>query len=159
MAAGRHKWYSVSWIGLVIAAILHGLNDRSRVNGHPLWILVVLVSGILFLGYAKVGSRGDLEVPEGWPSALRLRGTPARARSRSARRTARRNVGPAPARDCGRSARAGRSVRRPAGQTVVGALTADPAPLLTVHLLGMEDQAAAYRGHRCHNGRVSDRRG
>src|SRR5487761_854149 len=69
-ATGRHRWYQVAWIGLVIAAILHGLNDWSRVNGHPAWILVVLVSGILFLGYAKVGSRGDLEVLEGWPSAL-----------------------------------------------------------------------------------------
>ena len=62
---GRYKWYQVVWIGLAIAAILHGLNDWSRVNGHPLWILVVLVSGILFLGYAKVGSRDDLHVPEG----------------------------------------------------------------------------------------------
>ena len=60
-ATGRHKWYTVGWIGLVAAAILHGLNDWSRVNGHPLWIVVTLVSGILFLGYAKVGSRGDLE--------------------------------------------------------------------------------------------------
>ncbi len=66
---GRYKWYQVFWIGLAIAAILHGLNDWSRVNGHPAWILVVLVSGILFLGYAKVGSRHDLHVPEGW-SAL-----------------------------------------------------------------------------------------
>ncbi|MFY9931499.1 MAG: PrsW family glutamic-type intramembrane protease, partial [Streptosporangiaceae bacterium] len=74
---GRHRWYAVAWIGLVVAAILHGLNDWSRVNGHPLWILVVLVSGVLFLGYAKVGSRGDLEVPDGGPSALRLLGTPA----------------------------------------------------------------------------------
>ena len=65
-ATGRHKWYQVAWIGLAIAAILHGLNDWDRVNGHPAWILVVLVSGILFLGYAKVGSRGDLQVPEGW---------------------------------------------------------------------------------------------
>ena len=63
---GRYKWYLVAWIGLVAAAVLHGLNDWGRVNGHPLWILVVLVSGILFLGYAKVGSRGDLQVPEGW---------------------------------------------------------------------------------------------
>ncbi len=76
-ATGRYKWYQVAWIGLVVAAILHGLNDWSRVNGHPLWILVVLVSGILFLGYAKVGSRGDLEVREGWPPALRRHGTPA----------------------------------------------------------------------------------
>ncbi|HEV2931582.1 MAG TPA: hypothetical protein VGY96_00460, partial [Streptosporangiaceae bacterium] len=41
----------------------------------PLWILVVLVSGILFLGYAKVGSRGDQEVHEGWPPAFRLHET------------------------------------------------------------------------------------
>ena len=76
-ATGRYKWYTVAWIGLAIAAILHGLNDWGRVNGHPLWILVVLVSGILFLGYAKAGSRGDQEVPEGWPSSFRLHETPA----------------------------------------------------------------------------------
>jgi RsiW-degrading membrane proteinase PrsW (M82 family) len=59
-ASGRYRWYQVSWIGLVVAAILHGLNDWSRVNGHPVWILVVIVSGVLFLGYAKVGYRGEL---------------------------------------------------------------------------------------------------
>jgi len=63
---GRHKWYVVVWIGLVAAAVLHGLNDWDRINGQPAWILVALVSGILFLGYAKVGSRGDPHVPEGW---------------------------------------------------------------------------------------------
>jgi RsiW-degrading membrane proteinase PrsW (M82 family) len=68
-ATGRHKWYTVSWIGLVIAAILHGLNDWSRVNGHWLWIMVTIVSGILFLGYAKVGSRSDLEIPDRRPPA------------------------------------------------------------------------------------------
>jgi hypothetical protein len=57
----------VGWIGLAAAAILHGLNDWSRVNGHPLWIVVVLVSGVLFLGYAKVGSRGDEPAPAIWP--------------------------------------------------------------------------------------------
>jgi RsiW-degrading membrane proteinase PrsW (M82 family) len=75
--SGRHKWYTVSWIGLVAAAILHGLNDWSRVNGHLLWIVVTLVSGILFLGYAKVGSRGDLKAPETWSRALGQHGTPA----------------------------------------------------------------------------------
>ena len=64
-ATGRHKWYTVAWIGLVAAAILHGLNDWSEVNGHPVWILVVLISGILFLGYAKVGSRGELHLFDG----------------------------------------------------------------------------------------------
>ena len=62
-ASGRHRWYTVSWIGLAAAAILHGLNDWSLVNGHLVWILVTLVSGVLFLGYAKVGSRTDPEVP------------------------------------------------------------------------------------------------
>jgi hypothetical protein len=37
------------------------------VNGQPLWIVVALVSGILFLGYAKVGSRGDQPAPSAWP--------------------------------------------------------------------------------------------
>jgi RsiW-degrading membrane proteinase PrsW (M82 family) len=59
-ATGRYRWYQVAWIGVAVAAVLHGLNDWSRVNGHPVWILVVVVSGVLFLGYAKVGSRGDL---------------------------------------------------------------------------------------------------
>jgi RsiW-degrading membrane proteinase PrsW (M82 family) len=69
-ATGRHRWYQVAWIGLAVAAILHGLNDWSRVNGHPVWILAVLVSGILFLGYAKVGSAGDLEHPDGLPPLM-----------------------------------------------------------------------------------------
>ena len=68
-ASGRHKWYAVGWIGLAVAAILHGLNDWTLVNGHFLWIVVTLVSGILFLGYAKVGSRGDQKSPEPWASA------------------------------------------------------------------------------------------
>jgi RsiW-degrading membrane proteinase PrsW (M82 family) len=55
----RHKWYAVCWIGLAAAAILHGLNDWSLINGHVVWILVTLVSGVLFLGYAKVGSRAE----------------------------------------------------------------------------------------------------
>jgi RsiW-degrading membrane proteinase PrsW (M82 family) len=71
---GRHKWYHVAWIGVVIAAVLHGLNDWSRVNGHPLWIVVALVSGILFLGYAKIGSRGDLHFDAGSLSAHTLHG-------------------------------------------------------------------------------------
>jgi RsiW-degrading membrane proteinase PrsW (M82 family) len=60
---GRHKWYAVGWIGLAAAALLHGLNDWSQVNGHVVWILVTLVSGVLLLGYAKVGSRTDGSLP------------------------------------------------------------------------------------------------
>ena len=57
---GKYRWYQVAWIGVVVAAILHGFNDWTRINGQLTWILVTLVSGILFLGYAKVGSRQDL---------------------------------------------------------------------------------------------------
>jgi RsiW-degrading membrane proteinase PrsW (M82 family) len=61
---GKYRWYQVAWIGVVVAAILHGFNDWSRINGHYAWILVTLISGILFLGYAKVGSRHDLRLGE-----------------------------------------------------------------------------------------------
>ena len=64
-ATGRYHWYQVAWIGLVIAAVLHGLNDWSRVNGHPAWILVVVVSGVLFLGCAKAGAQPTLAAPAG----------------------------------------------------------------------------------------------
>ena len=110
-ATGRYKWYRVAWIGVAIAAILHGLNDWSRVNGHPLWIVVGVVSGILFLGYAKVGSRGDLHLEAGGLSAaLRLHGTPAR-----------HAVGPAAGQADGREA--GHPPTTTAGQPAPGALT------------------------------------
>jgi RsiW-degrading membrane proteinase PrsW (M82 family) len=76
--SGRAKWYAVGWIGLVIAAILHGLNDWSLVNGHWLWIVVTALSGILFLGYAKVGARGGPQAPEPRFPASGPPGLPAR---------------------------------------------------------------------------------
>jgi RsiW-degrading membrane proteinase PrsW (M82 family) len=77
-ATRRYKWFQVAWIGLAIAAILHGFNDWSRVNGQPVWILVVVISAILFLGYAKVGSRSDLQVSDSRLSPFGLHGAPAR---------------------------------------------------------------------------------
>jgi RsiW-degrading membrane proteinase PrsW (M82 family) len=65
-ATRRHSWW-VAWVGLVIAAVLHGLNDWSRVNGHPAWILIVIVSGVVFLGYARVGARTDHQFTEALP--------------------------------------------------------------------------------------------
>jgi RsiW-degrading membrane proteinase PrsW (M82 family) len=57
-ATRRHSWL-VGFTGLAAAAVLHGLNDWSQVNGHPVWILIVIASGVLFLGYARVGARTD----------------------------------------------------------------------------------------------------
>ena len=103
-ATGRYRWYQVAWIGLVVAAILHGLNDWSRVNGHLLWIVVALVSGILFLGYAKVGSRGDLLVSDAWPPAFRPAGPVAPAGHAAAAGHA-APAGHAPVAPAGRSGR------------------------------------------------------
>ena len=112
-ATGRYKWYQVAWIGVAIAAILHGLNDWSRVNGHPLWIVVVLVSGILFLGYAKIGSRGDLHLEAGSLSAHPLHGAPARhAVASAAGQPDEPTDGRPPPATAGRPAGAGASARR-----------------------------------------------
>jgi RsiW-degrading membrane proteinase PrsW (M82 family) len=73
----RYAWYLIAWVGLVIAAVLHGLNDWSRVNGHPLWILIVVASALLFLCYAKVGARVDQQFEAALPPVFRTGRTPA----------------------------------------------------------------------------------
>jgi RsiW-degrading membrane proteinase PrsW (M82 family) len=74
-ATRRHSWW-VAWIGLAIASILHGLNDWSQVNGHPVWILVVIASGLVFLGYARVGARTDHQFTAALPPFLSAHRTP-----------------------------------------------------------------------------------
>jgi RsiW-degrading membrane proteinase PrsW (M82 family) len=79
----RHKWYAVAWIGLAAAAVLHGLNDWGRVNGQPLWIVVVAASGILFLSLARTGSAATPQpAADALPPAFRLPGTSGRRSSR-----------------------------------------------------------------------------
>src|ERR1700722_8677047 len=51
--AGQRKWYAVCWVGLAIAATLHGLSDWGTLNGHWAWVAIAVVSAILFLTYAK----------------------------------------------------------------------------------------------------------
>jgi RsiW-degrading membrane proteinase PrsW (M82 family) len=75
-ATRRHSWM-VAWVGLAIAAVLHGLNDWSRVNGHPVWIFVVIISGVVFLGYARVGARTDHQFTEALPPIFTGRHAPA----------------------------------------------------------------------------------
>lgn len=110
-ATGRYSWYKVAWIGLAAAAVLHGLNDWGRLNGHPLWIVVVLVSGILFLGYAKVGSRSDphaaVAPPVLWPQGTAAGGTPAQPGSRPGSAPARLEDTPSDAPDPHPPTRAG----------------------------------------------------
>jgi RsiW-degrading membrane proteinase PrsW (M82 family) len=53
---GQTRKYSIGLIGIAIAAVLHGLNDWNPINSHPAWVLVTLVSVVLFLGYARAGA-------------------------------------------------------------------------------------------------------
>ncbi len=53
---GPNRKYSVGFVGIAIAAVLHGLNDWNPINGHLAWVLITLISVILFLGYARAGA-------------------------------------------------------------------------------------------------------
>ena len=53
---GQDRKYWIGLVGIGIAAVLHGLNDWNPINSHPAWVLVTLVSVLLFLGYARAGA-------------------------------------------------------------------------------------------------------
>ena len=53
---GQSRKYAVAPVGIGIAAILHGLNDWNPVNAHAAWVLVTLISVLLFLAYARAGA-------------------------------------------------------------------------------------------------------
>jgi hypothetical protein len=53
---GPYRKYSIGLVGIGIAAVLHGLGDWNPINSHPAWVLVTLVSVLLFLGYARAGA-------------------------------------------------------------------------------------------------------
>jgi len=84
--SGRYRWYQVGWIGLLIAMILHGLNDWDTWNGTWAWVVVVAVSAILFVSYAKAGvavaphaAVAAVPVPVPVPSAAAAAVSPAAA--------------------------------------------------------------------------------
>ena len=53
---GPNRKYSIGLVGIAIAAVLHGLNDWNPINSHVAWVLVTLISVMLFLGYARAGA-------------------------------------------------------------------------------------------------------
>jgi RsiW-degrading membrane proteinase PrsW (M82 family) len=65
--------YVFGLVGIGIAALLHGLNDWSPVNGHITWIVVTLASVLLFLGYARaeawIPQQAPAPTPRPWPAA------------------------------------------------------------------------------------------
>jgi RsiW-degrading membrane proteinase PrsW (M82 family) len=52
----HHRKYWIGLIGIGIAAVLHGLNDWNPINSHLTWVLITLISVLLFLGYARAGA-------------------------------------------------------------------------------------------------------
>jgi RsiW-degrading membrane proteinase PrsW (M82 family) len=69
---GPVRRYSIGLIGIAIAAVLHGLNDWDPINSHIAWVLVTLISVLLFLGYARAGAwlpQQGLESPAGLAEA------------------------------------------------------------------------------------------
>jgi RsiW-degrading membrane proteinase PrsW (M82 family) len=53
---GQNRKYSIGLVGIAIAAVLHGLNDWNPINAHPAWVLITVISVLLFLGYARAGA-------------------------------------------------------------------------------------------------------
>jgi RsiW-degrading membrane proteinase PrsW (M82 family) len=53
---GQDRKYWIAPVGIGIAAVLHGLNDWNPINSHPAWVVVTLISVLLFLGYARAGA-------------------------------------------------------------------------------------------------------
>ena len=116
--SGTHKWYRVFWVGLAMAMFLHGLNDWNAINGNAAWVVVVAVSGILFLAYAKAPAHPALPAtirPRSRASACRRQASACRRQASACRRRAsvpRRPLRPRPPRTRRGTARPHRS-RRP----------------------------------------------
>ena len=91
---GEYQWYRVGWIGLAMASVLHGLNDWTVINGHSAWVVIVVISALLFLTYAKAGSA----------DAASRRRRP-RPDPRAAHRRPPRRARPTPTACCGNSRR------------------------------------------------------
>src|SRR5262249_61124609 len=79
---GPYRKYSIGLVGIGIAAVLHGLNDWNPINSHPAWVLVTLISVLLFLGYARAGAWLPEQAapaqapPPPWPAAPPRPATP-----------------------------------------------------------------------------------
>ena len=66
---GQTRKYLVAPVGIGIASILHGLNDWNPVNSHIAWVLVTLISVLLFLAYARAGAWLPQQAAAGAPES------------------------------------------------------------------------------------------
>ena len=127
---GPDRKYWIGLVGIGIAAVLHGLNDWNPINSHPAWVLVTLVSVLLFLGYARAGAwlpEQAMAAPDGMAHAQGLQQAPSRRHSprHGPRPRLRRAPGPRRLRRARRMA--GRPAR-PRCETNGGSTSPPPAP-------------------------------
>ena len=133
---GPHRKYSIGLIGIGIAAVLHGLNDWNPINSHPAWVLITLISVLLFLGYARAGAwlpEQAMAAPDGLavPAGADRRRRPMPRRSAPPAQAPRRGPARSAACPAARARDAGRMVAaRPRGQRPAcpAAAAAQPAP-------------------------------
>ena len=151
---GQDRKYSIGLVGIAIAAVLHGLNDWNPINSHPAWVLVTLISVLLFLGYARAGAwlpQQAMASPDGLamppapgdapgPQAPHVPRPPAPASAPASRAR-----GPA-----ARAPRAWPGVRQapPAGADMVAALPAASGPTAPPHSAPAPRLARAAGRHR-----------
>jgi RsiW-degrading membrane proteinase PrsW (M82 family) len=91
---GPYRKYSIGLVGIGIAAVLHGLNDWDPINSHPAWVLVTLISVLLFLGYARAGAWLPEQAIAG-PDGMAVPAGPTQAQA-YAQRQAQPRAAPAP---------------------------------------------------------------
>src|SRR5690242_5609627 len=91
---GPERKYWLGLVGIGIAAVLHGLNDWNPINSHPAWVLVTLISVLLFLGYARAGAWLPEQAMAG-PDGMAVPAGPAQAQA-YAQRQAQPRAAPAP---------------------------------------------------------------
>jgi RsiW-degrading membrane proteinase PrsW (M82 family) len=71
-------WFALAGVGLGVPAVLHGLNDWAPINGNVFWVVVQVVSALLFLAYARIGLVAAPPAPRPVPiAAPQMWGPPA----------------------------------------------------------------------------------
>ena len=152
---GPNRKYSIGLVGIAIAAVLHGLNDWNPINSHAAWVLVTLISVLLFLGYARAGawlpqqalaSPAGLAAPSGPPWAA------AAPSGHRPRRHARAAAGARGSRGAGAPA-APRPRRAPnGGSTCPRRPAASPQPQPQPTRRRTRTPPRRQSGHRAHRG-------
>ena len=166
---GPYRKYSIGLVGIGIAAVLHGLNDWDPINSHPAWVLVTLISVLLFLGYARAGAwlpQQEMASPDGLAMAPAQATPPAQAPAVSRPVTPPAPAQPAPAQPAPSAPRewwqhvraASPPPARQAAHSVPATHSAPAAHMPPAAHRPAPRRHAVQSGHRPHRGPAASRR-